>query len=261
MCFAFAACFEFGKTAFAGGDAMRLFDPVFHEHGLQRLHGRPFDAHCRVAPVIFVLAIAQPLIGNAMSERVPDGAVEDQQFAVSAVIEAPQVQPAGAAVARQLHAVVGQALELFAVRARGAHGIDQHADLEPFASFADQQIDETSFEYAGGPDEAFQVHRVPCGLDVPLHHRVQGAVLQDCHIIPAIHRAAGQAGECLQALLDVGQRVQVQLEIRRVTPMRENEIDGGAECTGAEQQEGVQHAGGRSFILTPRRMRRCSLYV
>ena len=39
-----------------------------------------------------------------------------------------------------------------------------------------------------------------------------------------------------------------------MTPMRENEIDGGAECTGAEQQEGVQHAGGRSFILTPRRM-------
>ena len=68
-------------------------------------HGT-FQAHGRVAPMLLVLAVAEPLIRDAVAERVADCTVDDEKLAVRAVIEATQVPPGRTAVFGQLDASI-----------------------------------------------------------------------------------------------------------------------------------------------------------
>ena len=91
-------------AAVARGHAVRLFHPVLHEHRLQRACHGAFQAHGRIAPVIFVFAVAEPLIREAVAERVADRAVDDEELAMRAVIEAPQIPPPRTTVLGELDA-------------------------------------------------------------------------------------------------------------------------------------------------------------
>ena len=64
------------------------------------MHDGPFEAHARVAPVLRVLAVAEPLVGDAVAERVADAAVDHEQLAVRAMIEPAEVPPVRLAVGR-----------------------------------------------------------------------------------------------------------------------------------------------------------------
>jgi hypothetical protein len=54
--------------------------------------------------VFLVLAVAEPLIPDAVAERVADCTVDDQELAVRAMVEAMQVPPGRTAVFGQLDA-------------------------------------------------------------------------------------------------------------------------------------------------------------
>ena len=110
---------------------MRLLDPVLHEYGLQSAHDRTFDANRGIPPMLFVLALSQPLIGDAVAEHVADRAIDDQQFAMGSLIESAQIHPARTAVLRKLHAAIGQPLETSAICARSADRIDQQRTFTP----------------------------------------------------------------------------------------------------------------------------------
>ena len=52
------------------------FKPVLREAGLQRPHRRPFDPNLQVAPVLVVLRVAGPVIGDAGAAGEADAAVD-----------------------------------------------------------------------------------------------------------------------------------------------------------------------------------------
>ena len=77
---------------------MRLLDPVLREHGLEAVDDRALQPHAGVAPMLGVVAVAEPLVGDAVAEGVADRAVDDEQLAMGAVIEAAEVPPMRLAV-------------------------------------------------------------------------------------------------------------------------------------------------------------------
>ena len=113
---------ESGKHVVARRQAVRLFDPVLRENGLEAMDDGPFQAHAGVAPVLGVCAVAEPLVGDPVAEGVADLAVDDEQLAVRAVIEAAEVPPMRLAVGRELHAVALEPLQLLRVRASSRRG-------------------------------------------------------------------------------------------------------------------------------------------
>ena len=64
----------------------------------------PFDAEVRVAPMIGVLRVATPFVGDADAAGEADLAVDDEQLAVRAVVHPLQVGPMGLVVALDLDA-------------------------------------------------------------------------------------------------------------------------------------------------------------
>jgi hypothetical protein len=60
-------------------------EPVLGEGALQAAHDRAADADVGVAPVVGVLGVARPLLGDADAADHPDAAVGDQDLAVRAV--------------------------------------------------------------------------------------------------------------------------------------------------------------------------------
>ena len=66
------------KVLLAGHDLAGLLDPVLAERPLQPVDDRTFDAQAGVAPVILVLPVTGPLLGQAESADVADAAVDDR---------------------------------------------------------------------------------------------------------------------------------------------------------------------------------------
>jgi hypothetical protein len=110
MCGDLAGAFRPWIAAVASRNAIRLLDPVLHEHRLQRARHRSLQPYGGIAPVILVFAVAEPLIGDAVAERVADRAIDDEELAVRAMVEAPQVPPRRATVLVQLDAGILQLL-------------------------------------------------------------------------------------------------------------------------------------------------------
>jgi hypothetical protein len=55
------------------------------------------------------------------------------------------------------------------------------------------------------------------------HRWKQRAVLQNRNAVAFVHGAAGEAGECLQAVVQRLQLIERQVQVRRQAPMREHE--------------------------------------
>ena len=72
-------------------DGVRLPGRFTHDRALAEAAGRPFDAEVRVAPVVGVLRIAGPWIGDAHSAGEADPAVDDHELAMVDVPKTAQV--------------------------------------------------------------------------------------------------------------------------------------------------------------------------
>src|SRR4051794_10433515 len=91
------------KVLFAGHDLAGLLDPVFAEGSLQPVDDRTFDAQAGVAPVILILPMPRPLLGQTKSTDVADAAVDDRFLAMIAVVETSEVGERGAVETDELH--------------------------------------------------------------------------------------------------------------------------------------------------------------
>ena len=80
--------------------------PVVEERRLHLRDHRALDAEVRVAPVVRILRVARPLVGDAHAAGEPDAAVDHQELAVRAVVEPREVVPVGRMVALDLDAGV-----------------------------------------------------------------------------------------------------------------------------------------------------------
>jgi hypothetical protein len=92
------------EVVLVGEHAARRLEPVLRERALQPAHDGPADAHVRVPPVVGVLGVARPLLGDADAPGHADAAVGDDQPPVGAVLQPldgvglgwPEARPLGA---------------------------------------------------------------------------------------------------------------------------------------------------------------------
>src|SRR5688572_19505477 len=71
----------------------RDLDPVVVERGLHLRDDRTFDLEVHVAPMVRILRMALPLVGDADAACEADRAVDHQQLAVRTVVQAAEVVP------------------------------------------------------------------------------------------------------------------------------------------------------------------------
>ena len=86
-------------------------DPVVQERRLELVDDRALHAKVRVAPVVLVLGVAQPLVGHADTAGESYSPVHDQQLAMGAVVEPVDRVPAERPIQHDLHAGVPHLLE------------------------------------------------------------------------------------------------------------------------------------------------------
>src|SRR5439155_13208674 len=67
---------------FAGRD-----EPVLRESGLQSNRGRTLNANLHVAPVLFVLRVAAPMICDAGASGKRDSSIDDHRFSMISMVE------------------------------------------------------------------------------------------------------------------------------------------------------------------------------
>src|SRR4051794_732787 len=91
------------KVLFAGHDLAGLLDPVLAERALQPVDDRTFDAHPGIAPVILILPMPRPLLGQTEAADVGDAAVDDRFLAMIAVVETSEVRERRSMKTNQLH--------------------------------------------------------------------------------------------------------------------------------------------------------------
>ena len=134
-----------------------LVDPVLGEHRLHAVDDRPHQADAGVAPVILVLAVAGPLLGDAVAEDVGDAAVEDRQLAVGAVVvEADLAQPRRA-VERDLDPRLLHAVEQLALGAVGAQGVEGDPHLDPVPRLVGERRRQAVADLPLPPDVGLEV--------------------------------------------------------------------------------------------------------
>ena len=83
-----------GRVVQRAGDELPVrLEPVLGKPGLQRRDRRPFDADLHVAPVVGVLALPEPLIGDPRATGEADAAVDDERLPVRPVVEPAERVP------------------------------------------------------------------------------------------------------------------------------------------------------------------------
>ena len=104
-------------------DALGL-EPVVHERGLELRHDRTFDPEVRVAPVIFVLGVAQPLVRHTGTAGEPHQSIHDQQLPMGAMIEVVELVPVEWSIEHDLDAGLPEPRDIITVDLVGAGPVD-----------------------------------------------------------------------------------------------------------------------------------------
>ena len=99
-------------------------DPVVVERRLELRHDRSFDPEVGLAPVVGILAVALPVVGDADPAGEGDLPVDDEQLAVRAVVQPPEVIPAQRPIALHAHAGVLHQVEQRRVHLDAAGPVD-----------------------------------------------------------------------------------------------------------------------------------------
>ena len=144
----------------SGDELAGALEPVLREAGLQRPHRRPLDPDLQIAPVLVVLRVAGPVIGNAGAAGEADAAVDDQRLAMRAVVDAPQVIPADRVVPRDMAAAVVEDPQDLVADARRADRIEQDLDADAARRRGGQRAREGQPDLAGPVDVGLDGDRV-----------------------------------------------------------------------------------------------------
>src|SRR5438874_7110983 len=88
-------------------DLAGLLDPVLADRPLQSVDDRPFEPQPGVAPMLSVLPVAGPLLGESVAADVADAPVDDHLLAMIAIVEASPVSEGRLVILDELHAGAG----------------------------------------------------------------------------------------------------------------------------------------------------------
>src|SRR5262245_17476047 len=117
-----------GRT---GQQLTRCLQPVLREPGLQRRHGWTSNPNLRIPPMPRRLGMTEPHIGDPRAAGEPDATVDDQRFAMRAVIELTDGVPANAVVPGQLASALLERLENLRTDRCRTNRIEQDLDRNP----------------------------------------------------------------------------------------------------------------------------------
>ena len=77
------------KIAGAADQLAGRDQPIVSESGLQPRGGRTFNANLDVAPMLFILRVAAPVICDACASSEGDTSIDDQRLSMIAMVESP----------------------------------------------------------------------------------------------------------------------------------------------------------------------------
>jgi hypothetical protein len=163
--------------------------PVVHEGRLHLGDDRPFDAEVVVAPVVLVLGVAQPVVGDAHSAGEADPPVHHEELSVGAVVDAVQVVPAQRMVALDLRSRFLHALEELRVHPLAAEPVEEHVDLDPRARPLGQGLRKLPADLARPVDVGLEGDRLLSAAD-RREHRGEDLIT----VVEGIHLVAGDDG-------------------------------------------------------------------
>ena len=168
-------------------------DPVVQKGGLHLGYHGTLDPKVHVAPVIRVLRMAAPLIGDTNTAGKARVTVDDQNLPMSAIVDPCQGVPAQRVIpldldSRLLHAANHCVVDFFA-----AHPIQHHVDPDAGAGSLDQAPRQLRSDFAGPVDVGFKSDGARAGGDRPQHRGEDLiAVLQRCDGVAGDDRRSQQ---------------------------------------------------------------------
>ena len=118
-----------------------------------------------VAPVLGVLGVSVPGVGDAHATDEAGGAVGDHEFAVGAVVEASQGEPAEGTEVQHLNSGGPHAFGEAVVHLEAADPIENDADIEACAGFGGEGIGEAFSDGPAPVDEGFEKDGVLRGIN------------------------------------------------------------------------------------------------
>src|SRR5690349_12260926 len=110
MCRDVSARLQHWKAAVPGRQRVCFFDPVLREYRLEPVHDRSFQPYAGVAKLLWTSAVTEPVVRDAVTERITDASVDDEQLTMRAIVEPADVPPARLAIGRNLAAAAPQPL-------------------------------------------------------------------------------------------------------------------------------------------------------
>ena len=150
---------RFGKVLRPGQDLAAALQPVLRGDSLERRDDRPFEPGHRVAPGRCGGPWEGPPVGNPRPAGEGDAAVDDQQLAVGAVVEARERIPAEALVRLDPAAGLAQPAHRRAPQAETADRIHDDRHVQSLARPIGQRVDELIGDAARLEDVALHVDR------------------------------------------------------------------------------------------------------
>ena len=184
---------EVGQVAVAGQHVAGALEPVLGERTLEAAHDRAADAHVGVAPVVGVLGVAGPLLGDPDPAGEADLAVHDQQLAVRAVLEPADRVRLGRAKPAEGDARLAHLLDQPAVHLGAADGVDQDVALHARVGAVAERLGHLDRDVAlpvGVGEEVDRLLGLADGLEVGGEDLV--AVDQEVDVVAVRHRRAGE---------------------------------------------------------------------
>lgn len=152
---------EGGEVEVAVEDFGAGLDPVVHEGLLELGDDGALDVVLGVAPEVGLVGVAVPVVAEADAADVACGAVDDEEFAVGAFVEAE----VDVAEDFDFDAGLFHGVDFFAVEAVAADGVLEEVDFDALLGFGGEGVGELGADFAAGEDEVFHGDGVFGGFD------------------------------------------------------------------------------------------------
>jgi hypothetical protein len=153
--------------------------PVDHKDGLHLRDDGAFDFEVGVAPVRRVLGVAGPGIADAHAAGEAHAAVDDEDFAVGAVVEMGEVIPAGRVVAQDDAAGGAQLVDEALVHAHGAGPVKEDEDAHAGAGAGGEGVGELLADVTRPVDVGFEGDGFQGAVDGGEHGREDGVAVEE----------------------------------------------------------------------------------
>ena len=200
--------------------------PVLGEAGLQRHDARPLDLDLHVAPVLRVLGVAGPVIGDARAAGEAQPAVDDERLAMGAVVEAPERAGADRVEPRQLAAARLEDLQDLGADGGRAHRVEQDLDAHPVPRAIRQRRGELHADAALPVDVGLDRDRRRRLAHGAQHRGIElVAVVEQPHPVAVDHRHAGEPDHARQERRRVDGGLVIQAVGRRLLVRRDQVRD------------------------------------